>query len=62
MDENTKKKISQALLGRKLSESIKNKISISMRGVKKSDKHKFNISMAMKRYYNNKKGGNYERN
>ena len=61
MDENIKKKISQALLGRKLSESIKNKISISMRGVKKSDKHKFNISMAMKRYYNNKKGGNYER-
>ncbi|MCQ2286805.1 MAG: hypothetical protein MJZ76_08025 [Bacteroidales bacterium] len=47
MNEETKKKISNALMGHKMSENTKIKISSSLLGKKKTQLHKKRISEAM---------------
>ena len=48
MTEETKKKLSQALKGRKLTEEHKRNISKAKKGVKFTEEHKRNISKAKK--------------
>lgn len=55
MNEIHKKKISNALRGRKHSATHNLKVSFALKGKKKSNSHKKSISEGVKRYYENKK-------